>query len=162
MAPLPKTNAMRALDARGIAYEVLVYGKPDDEFHTAVDVAAMLGLPPQEVYKTIVVLRDGGRPLLVMVAADREIDLRLLAHEIGAKRVYIAPRHEAERMTGLRVGCISALALLGKPFESFLDRPGESLDRIAVSAGQRGQQIRLATPDLLAVSGARVIAATAT
>jgi Cys-tRNA(Pro)/Cys-tRNA(Cys) deacylase len=184
MAPAIKTNAMRALDARGIPYEVLAYGTAE-EFHTAVEVAELLGLSPDEVYKTIVVMPERGRPLLVMVAAHREIDLRVLARSLGEKpeptglprlgtpfRGYrargaggaglrVASQKEAESLTGLRVGGISALALLGRPFEALLDRPAASLERVAVSAGQRGLQLRLATADLLAVTGARLVEATA-
>src|SRR5579859_3491114 len=156
MKPAARTQAMRVLDARGVAYDVLVYGTPDD-FHTAVEVAALLGLPPDEVYKTIVVLPDSGRPLLVMLAAHREIDLRLLARSLGQKRLRLASLKDAESLTGLRVGCISPLSLLGQPFDPVLDRPATVVPRIALSAGQRGLQLRVATADVLAVTGARIV-----
>jgi len=160
MAAAVKTNAMRALDQRGVPYEALVYST-SDEFKTAVEVASLLGLPPDQVYKTIVVLSDGGARYLVMVAAHREIDLKLLARSAEEKRLRLASLKEAESLTGLRVGCISALALLGRPFTPLLDRPAATLEHIVVSAGQRGQQIRLATTDLLAVTVARLVDATA-
>ena len=156
----PKTQAMRALDARGVPYRVLVYGT-DGAFHPAVEVAALLGLPPEEVYKTIVVLPDEGKPLLVMLAAHREIDLRLLARALGRKRLRLASLNEAESLTGLKAGCISPVSLLARPFEVVLDRPGAALDHLVLSAGQRGLQLEVTTADLLALTGALVVEVTA-
>ncbi len=153
----PKTNAMRALDSHHIAYQPYYYS---DEIHSADGVAAALGLPPSEVYKTLVVLRDKGRPMLVIVAGDRELDPRMFAHSIGEKAVRMAPMREAERLTHLKVGGISALALLGRGFEVFLDRPALDLETVLVSAGQRGINLRIAVPDLIRVTGAKVVEAT--
>ena len=158
--PLEKTNAMRALEQRKIPYEAIVYGEPT-EFHTATEVAEILGQPVDAVYKTIVVLRDKGKPLLVMVAADREVDLRLLAKAIGEKRLRVATLKEAESLTGLQVGGISALALLNKGFEPLLDASARDQPTLYVSAGRRGMQIKLATGDLIKVTGAKLVTATA-
>ena len=65
-----------------------------------------------QVYKTLVALADGGRRLLVMTPGDRELDLRLVARGVGAKSARMALQREAERLTGLKVGGISPLALL--------------------------------------------------
>lgn len=159
-APIEKTNAMRALEQRQIAYQALRYGDPG-EFHTAVEVAELLGQPVEQVYKTIVVLREKGRPLLVMVQADREIDLRRLAKSTGDKKLQPATLKEAEKLTGLQVGGISALALLNKGFEPVIDAPALRLDRVYVSAGRRGTQIGLMVADLIQVTGAKVVSATA-
>ena len=157
--PVEKTNAMRALEQRKIAYEPVVYGDAET-FHTGTEVAAMLEQPVEAVYKTLVVLRDKGKPLLVMIAADREVDLRLLAKEIGEKKLQMATLKEAEKLTGLQVGGISALALLNKGFEALLDAPALQQTRVYVSAGRRGMQIKLAVSDLLKVTGAKVVHAT--
>lgn len=157
--PLDKTNAMRALEQRKIAYEPVVYGDVET-FHTATEVAEMLGQPVEAVYKTLVVLRDKGKPLLVMIAADREVDLRLLAKEIGEKKLQMATLKEAEKLTGLQVGGISALALLNKGFDALLDAPALQQTSLYVSAGRRGMQLKLAVSDLLKVTGARVVHAT--
>ncbi len=159
-APVEKTNAMRTLEQRRIAYQAVRYGGPD-EFHTAVEVAEMLSQPVEQVYKTIVVLRERGKPLLVMVQADREIDLRRLAKSTGDKKLQPATLKEAERLTGLPVGGISALALLNKGFEAVIDAPALRLDRVYVSAGRRGVQLGLAVADLIKVTGAKVVTATA-
>jgi Cys-tRNA(Pro)/Cys-tRNA(Cys) deacylase len=153
-----KTNAMRALDARGIPYAVFTY---PESVHSAVEAAELLGVPPGQVFKTLVVLADpGGRQLLVVTPGDRELDLRLVARGVGAKAAHMALQRDAERLTGLKVGGISPLALLHKRFEVYLDAPGAALDELYINGGQRGVNLRLRVADLLAVTGAKVIAAT--
>lgn len=156
---IEKTNAMRALEQRKVPYTPVVYGD-GTEFKPAVEVAELLGQPVEAVYKTIVVLRDKGKPLLVMVAADREIDLRLLAKSINEKKLRPATLKEAEALTGLQVGGISALALLNKGFEVLIDAPALQQREVYVSAGRRGMQIGLAVTDLLRVTGAKAVTAT--
>ena len=89
-----KTNAMRALDQRRVPYTVYTFSP---EIHSADGVAAALGLPARMVYKTLVVVRPHGRPALVMVPGDRELDLRLLARALNEKTLAMASQREAER-----------------------------------------------------------------
>ncbi len=152
-----KTNAMRALDQRRVPYEAFPFS-PD--IHSADGVAAILGVPPSTVYKTLVVLRPRGHPLLVMVAGDRELDLRLLARSLGEKTLDMATHKQAESLTGLLVGGISALALLGRGFDVCIDQPALSLEQVFVSAGQRGLNLRLSVQQLIQVTGARPVEAT--
>jgi Cys-tRNA(Pro)/Cys-tRNA(Cys) deacylase len=153
----PKTNAMRALDQRHITYTPFFYS---DAIHSAAEVAPLLGVPAAEVFKTLVALADDGRQLLVITPGDRELDLRLVARGVGAKSVHMALQRDAERLTGLKVGGISPLALLGKRFEVYLDAPGAALDALYINGGQRGVNLKLRVADLLAVTGARIIEAT--
>jgi Cys-tRNA(Pro)/Cys-tRNA(Cys) deacylase len=155
----PKTNAMRALDQRHISYTPFYY---PDTIHSAQEVAALLGAPPGQVFKTLVALTSDGRQLLIMVPGDRELDPRLTARGVGAKSVRMALQRDAERLTGLKVGGISPLALLGRRFEVYLDAPGAALEELYLNGGQRGVNVRLRVADLLAVTGARVIEASAT
>jgi Cys-tRNA(Pro)/Cys-tRNA(Cys) deacylase len=148
----PRTNSMRLLDANKVAYEVVTFS-PD--LHSAVEVAEATGLDPDTVYKTLVVQRPRGKPLLVMVAADKQIDLHVLAASVGEKKLSMASHHDAEVLTGLQVGGISALALLNRGFDVCLDRAALGLDRILVSAGRRGIDLSLAVADLVRVTGAR-------
>jgi len=157
VAMAEKTNAMRVLEARKVRYEVFTFSP---EIHSADEVAEALGLPPDEVYKTLVVLRPKGKPMLIMVAADKELDLKKVAQAVGEKKVRMALHREAEELTGLQVGGISALALLGRPFDIFVDRPATERSHVLVSAGQRGVDLRVAVPDLIRVTRARVIDAT--
>lgn len=154
----PKTNAMRALDAHKIAYSTFLYA---ETIHSADEVATLLDVPASQVYKTLVMLADGGRRLLVMAPGDREIDLRLVAREVGAKSAQMAAQREAERLTGLKVGGISPLALLDKRFEVYLDATAATLDELYLNGGQRGINIKLRVSDLLAITNARLITATA-
>lgn len=153
-AYIEKTNAMRALGRRRIPCEAITY---DPAAHDAGEVAALLGLPPERVDKTLVVLRDQGLPLLAMASASTELDLNKLARELGEKRVVIAPRREAERLTGLRVGGIGTLALLGKRVDASIDAAARNLDRLFVNGGRRGLHLNLSTPDLVAVTAARYV-----
>ena len=155
---LPKTNAMRALDAHKIPYESFFY---PETIHSADEVAALLGAPASHVFKTLVVLADGGRRLLVMAPGDRELDLRLLARSVGAKSAHMALQREAEQLTGLKVGGISPLALLEKRFEVYVDESAAALEELYLNGGQRGVNVKLRVSDLLAMTDARLIAATA-
>ena len=115
-----KTNSMRALEALKIPYEVFTF---PPEVHSASGVADAVGLPYEQVYKTLVALRPEGKPMLIMIASDRELDLKQVARSVGEKKVRMASHKEAEALTGLQVGGISALALLNRPLDVFIDRP---------------------------------------
>ena len=152
-----KLNSMRWLEAQGISYEVLVF---PDSLHSAAGVAAYYSLPPAHVYKTLVVVLAPGKPALVLIAGDRELQLKRLAQSLGEKKLRMATQKEAEAWTGLQVGGISALALSHRGFPVYIDRPATTLDEIIVSAGQRGMDVRLAVPDLIRVTGATFVEAT--
>jgi Cys-tRNA(Pro)/Cys-tRNA(Cys) deacylase len=145
------------LEAQGISYEVLVF---PDSIHSAAGVAAYYGLPPAHVYKTLVVVLAPGKPALVLIAGDREIQLKRLAQSLGEKKLRMATQKEAEAWTGLQVGGISALALSHRGFPVYIDRLATTLDEIIVSAGQRGMDVRLTVPDLVRVTGATFVEAT--
>jgi Cys-tRNA(Pro)/Cys-tRNA(Cys) deacylase len=155
-----KNNVTRLLDSRKIAYATTEYD--GSQFHSADEVAQLIGAPVEQVYKTIVVLREDKtrKPLLVMAAAPREIDLKKLAASLGEKKLRIAKHDEAEALTGLQVGGISALALLSKPFEVCLDRSALDFERIHISGGQRGLDVQLGVKDLIALTRAKMVEAT--
>ena len=152
-----KTNAMRLLDKRHIPYTAFTY---PETLHSAPEVAQALDVPVDQVFKTLVVFADEGWPLLVVAPGNRELEPRLVAHAVGAKQVHMAPRREAERLTGLKVGGISPLALLDKHFAIYLDESAAGLEEIYINGGQRGVNLRLRVTDLLAVTGAKLIRAT--
>lgn len=152
-----KTNSMRALEAHKIPYDVFTF---PPEVHSASGVADAVGLPYEHVYKTLVALRPEGKPMLIMIAGHQELDLKRVAKSVGEKKVRMASYKEAEDLTGLQVGGISALALLNRPFDVFIDRPATELSHILVSAGKRGINLRLPVADLIRVTHARVIEAT--
>ena len=152
-----KLNSIRVLQAQGVRYEVLSF---PDTIQSAVGVAAYSSLPPAQVYKTLVVVLSQGKPALVLIAGDREIQLKQLAQALGEKKLRMATQKEAEAWTGLKVGGISALALLHRGFPVYIDRAAAALDEIVVSAGQRGMDIRLTVPDLVRVTRAVFVEAT--
>ncbi len=152
-----KLNSMRLLEQQKVDY--ITHEFPDT-IHSADGVADYLGKPRDSVYKTLVVLPPAGKPMLVMVAGSRELDLKKLAKAVGAKKVQMASHKEAEQLTGLLTGGISALALLHKNFSVYLDQPALQLERILVSAGKRGVNLDLPVQDLIRVTRAKVIEAT--
>jgi Cys-tRNA(Pro)/Cys-tRNA(Cys) deacylase len=150
-----KTNSMRLLESRHIAYRVHEFST---EIRSAEDAAQVMGARPSQVFKTLVVLRERGRPLLVIVPGNKALDLKLLAKAAGEKKLHMATHKEAEALTGLEVGGISALALLNKGFDVYADEAILSLPEVYVSAGQRGINLSLRPQDLLQVTRARVAA----
>lgn len=152
-----KLNSMRILEQQKVSYTVREF---PDTIHSADGVADHFGLPRESVYKTLVVLPNTGKPILIMVSGSRELDLRKLAAAVGQKKVQMAAHKEAERLTGLQTGGISALALLHKNFAVYLDQPALALERILVSAGKRGVNLELSVQDLIRVTKAKVVEAT--
>jgi Cys-tRNA(Pro)/Cys-tRNA(Cys) deacylase len=112
------------------------------------------------VYKTLVVQPGQGKPVLVLVAGCRELDLKKVAKALGQKKVQMATHKDAETWTGLQTGGISALALLHKKFSVYIDRRALALTRILMSAGKRGVNLELAVADVLKLTRATAIDAT--
>jgi Cys-tRNA(Pro)/Cys-tRNA(Cys) deacylase len=149
-----KLNSMRLLEQHKVPYEVLEY--PDD-LRDAEAIAEVLGVPPHIVYKTLVIEPDGGgKPMLVMLASNRQLDLKKLAAISGHKKVRMAAHKDAEAQTGLKVGGISALALTQKHWTVFLDEPATQMQHILISGGQRGVQLRVPVIALMGLVRARV------
>jgi Cys-tRNA(Pro)/Cys-tRNA(Cys) deacylase len=153
----PKPLAVRMLEQRKVPHHVFTF---DDSIRSAAEVARQTGMPPGQVLKTLVVELDPprGKPYLVMVPSDMEIELKALARSLGVKALRMASHADAERHTGLKVGGISALALLGKGFPVLIEEGAVGHADVLVSAGQRGFDVRLAVHDLLALTGARPVA----
>lgn len=149
-----KTIAMRTLDAKNIPYEVFTY---DMAVRDATLVADEIGVSHQQVFKTLVVVRETGKPFLVMIPADRQLNLKRFAKQIGEKKVKMASHNQAEELTGLQVGGISTLALLNRGFGIYLDESAESFDQIVISGGKKGLQVKLAVRDLIIITQARLI-----
>lgn len=149
-----KTLAMRVLEGMKISYQVITY---DDQLRDAEEIARQIGVEPARVFKTLVVTQPNGKPLLVMLPADKQLDLKLLAKAVGRKKVSMASQREAEQLTGLQVGGISALALLNRGFVIFADTHIQDHESVFVSAGKRGLQIQVAAGDLVRATGSRIL-----
>jgi Cys-tRNA(Pro)/Cys-tRNA(Cys) deacylase len=153
-----KPLAIRMLEQKKIPHRVFEF---DDTIRSAQEVARVTGTPPDQVLKTLVVEQEppGGKPFLVMMPSSLEIDLKVLAQSLGLKRLRMASHRDAEAYTGLKVGGISALALLGKGFPVLIEETATLFDDVLVSAGQRGWDVRLRLADLLELTGARPVRA---
>ncbi len=144
-----KLNSMRLLEQHKIPYEVVEFS---DELRDAEEIAEVLGMLPDLVYKTLVVQAEGNpKPFLVLIASDRKLDLKRIAAMAGEKKVRMAAHKDAEALTGLKVGGISALALTHKNWTVFLDQPATEHQHILVSAGQRGLDLRVPTMALIGI-----------
>lgn len=152
-----KLNSMRLLEQQKIKFTLREF---PDTIHSADGVADHFGLPHDLVYKTLVVLPPQGKPMLIMVAGSRELDLKKVAKATGHKKVQMASKKEAESLTGLQTGGISALALLHKNFTVYIDQPALEMDRILVSAGKRGVNLELPIQDLMRVTKAKAVEVT--
>ncbi|MCB0195405.1 MAG: aminoacyl-tRNA deacylase [Anaerolineae bacterium] len=152
-----KLNSMRLLEQKKVAFTVRDF---PDTIHSADGVADHFGLPHDVVYKTLVVLPPKGKPMLIMVAGSRELDLKKVAKATGYKKVQMASKKEAESLTGLQTGGISALALLHKSFTVYIDKPAIELDNILVSAGKRGVNLELPVKDLIKITKAKAVEVT--
>lgn len=139
---------MRVLEQHGIPYETFEFSP---EIHSAEGVAAALSLPPAIVFKTLVTLKGDGKPALAIIPGPAALDLKALAAVLGEKKMSMAAHAEAERLTGLKVGGISPLALLHKRWEIALDASAQDHPAIVISAGQRGINLRIPTEALTAL-----------
>lgn len=153
----PKTNATRLLDKHRVTYTTFTY---PETVHSADEVALLLGVPANQVFKTLVALADSTRHLLIIVPADRKVNLRRAAQAIHAKHLHMALQRDAERLTGLKVGGISPFALLDKHFEIYLDASSTQLETLYINGGQRGINLRVRVADLISLTGATIINAT--
>jgi Cys-tRNA(Pro)/Cys-tRNA(Cys) deacylase len=142
-----KTNAARQLDALGISYELRTYDVDPDDL-TAISVARKIGLPPEQVFKTLVTRTHDAEHLFAVVPGDAELDLKKLAAVASTRKVELASLKDVEPLTGYIRGGVTVLAAK-KPFPAFADETIELFDVISISAGQRGLQIFLAPADYL-------------
>ncbi len=158
MAEPFKNNVTRFLDSKKVRYQVFTYAYAEG-VHSAVEVAAAIGLPPEQVFKTLVALADDPRhkPMLVITPGPETLELRVFAKAANLKKVKMATHEQAEALTGLQTGGISALALINRGFEVYLDDRALSFEQIAVSAGQRGANLLLPVKELVRLVNARVV-----
>jgi Cys-tRNA(Pro)/Cys-tRNA(Cys) deacylase len=147
-----KTNAARQLDALKITYELRAYEVDPDDL-TALSVARKIGLPPEQVFKTLLTQTSEKEHLFAVVPGDSELDLKKLAAAAGVRKAELAPLKEVEPLTGYIRGGVTVLAAK-KPFRAFADETIELWDVISVSAGQRGLQLILSPADYLRATAA--------
>ena len=149
-----KTNAARLLDSLGITYELRSYAVDPDDL-TAISVAKKIGMPLEQVFKTLLTRTSDHSYLFAVVPGDTELDLKKLAAVAGVRKAELAALKDVEPLTGYIRGGVTVLATK-KPFPAFADETLELFDHISVSAGQRGLQIVLSPADYLRATEATV------
>lgn len=141
-----KTNAARILDEMKISYQLIEYAV-DEEHLDAVHVAESVGMPANQVFKTLVVRGDKNGIMYAVIPGDGELDLKALAKVSGNKRAELVPLKEVLPLTGyIRGGCSPLGAK--KAYPVYMDSSSNQWKQIAISAGQRGMQIFAAPGDL--------------
>lgn len=146
-------NVTRFLDSRKVKYAA--HQIPPEKLG-AVEAADLMGVPHDQVFKTIVTKREKGKPVLAVIPGPRTVDLKMLASFLGEKKMVLPTEREAEQLTGLQAGGISPLALINKGFQVVLDSAAGEFEQIFVSGGQRGLDIQLPVKDLIRLTNAKV------
>ena len=139
-----KTNATRVLDSLGIQYELRDYEVDPGDLR-AETVAARIGLPPEQVFKTLVARGDRNGVCFAVIPGNAELDLKALAKLSGDRKIEVVPLKEVQPLTGYIRGGVTVLAAK-KDFPAYVDETVILFDLISVSAGMRGTQILIA-PD---------------
>lgn len=148
-----KTNAVRLLETLGVKHDVRTYDVDPGDLSAAA-VAAKVGLPLEQVWKTLVCRGDRTGPLFAVLAGDMELDLKALAQVTGDRKVETVPLKEVQPLTGYVRGGVTALAAK-KDYPVVVDETVILHDLISVSGGARGLQVFLAPDDYLRVTRAR-------
>lgn len=151
-----KTNAIRILESLSIPFELRSY-QVDLEDLSASTVAAKVGMPITQVYKTLLCRGDRVGPIFAVVAGDCELDLKVLARSSGDRKCSLIPLKEVQPLTGYVRGGVTVLGAR-KTFAVFADGSLVAHERISVSAGMRGLQVILAPNDYVRATQARLVA----
>ena len=151
-----KTNAARLLDQIGIQYELREY-EVDPNDLAAETVAAKIGMPAEQVFKTLLARGDRNGSIMAVIPGDQELDLKALAGAAGERKIQLVPVKELQSLTGYIRGGVTALAAK-RDFPVYADETIELFDVISVSAGMRGLQILIAPADYLRATKATIVA----
>ena len=152
MAKTVKTNAARILDSLGVPYELHEYEVDPDDL-AAESVAAKIGMPSEQVFKTLLARGDRNGPCFAVIPGNYELDLKALAKLSGDRKVELVPLKEVQPMTGYIRGGVTVLGAK-KEFPVYVDETLELWDVVSVSAGVRGTQVLLAPADYLRIARA--------
>ena len=153
---MQKTNAVRLLDQLGIRYELREYDVDPDDL-AAETVARKIGLPSEQVFKTLVARGDRHGVCLAVIPGNAELNLKSLATASGDRKIQLVPMKELLGLTGYIRGGVTAIS--GKrDYPVYVDETIELFDVISISAGVRGIQILLAPNDYLQITTATMAA----
>jgi Cys-tRNA(Pro)/Cys-tRNA(Cys) deacylase len=144
---MKKTNAARFLDGLKISYKLSEY-EIDESNLSAESVAKKVGLPPEQVFKTLVARGDKTGVLMACIPGNAELDLKAMATVSGNKKVEMVPMKEIQQLTGYIRGGVSPIGTK-KHYPIFLDESAMRFPFISISAGARGSQIFISPRDLI-------------
>jgi Cys-tRNA(Pro)/Cys-tRNA(Cys) deacylase len=153
-----KTNAARILEDLGISFTLQEY-EVDPEDLSAGAVAQKIGLPLEQVFKTLLTTTGRDQYVFAVIPGDAELDFKKLARAAGVRKAEMVALKDVQPLTGYIRGGVTVFGAK-KPFPAFADETIEIFDLISVSAGQRGTQILLAPQDYLRAAKATVAALT--
>src|SRR5262249_32263084 len=149
-----KTNAVRLLEEMRVRYELRAYEVDPDDL-TAQTVADKIGLPAEQVFKTLVVRGDRHGVCFAVVPGDCRLDLKALATLTGDRKVETVPLNDVQPLTGYVRGGVTVLGAK-KAYPVYVDETIELFEVVSVSAGRRGLQILLAPAAYLQATGGRL------
>jgi Cys-tRNA(Pro)/Cys-tRNA(Cys) deacylase len=149
-----KTNAARLLDQMAIHYELREYEVDPDDLAPET-VAAKIGLPPKQVFKTLVARGDRNGIVMAVIPGDQDLNLKALAATAGERKIQLVPVRELQTLTGYIRGGVTALAAK-RDFPVFVDETIELFDVVSISAGVRGTQILISPADYLRATKGRL------
>ena len=149
-----KTNGARILESLGIAFELREY-EVDPEDLSAITVARKIGMPAEQVFKTLLTSDGQHTYLFAVIPGDAELDFKKLARAAGLRKAEMVPLKDVQPLTGYVRGGVTVFGAK-KPYPVFVDETAVLFDRISVSAGTRGTQLILAPEDYLRAAEARV------
>jgi Cys-tRNA(Pro)/Cys-tRNA(Cys) deacylase len=153
MSTTHKTNALRMLESLGIPHEVAAHPVGEEHFD-AVEVAQLLGVSPDILFKTLVARGGPDEIFVFCVPGNAELDLKKAARVTGARKVDLVPLKELTELTGYVRGGCSPLGMK-KKFPTWIDEIASAQGKIFVNAGARGMQVSIAPGDLLRAADAR-------
>jgi Cys-tRNA(Pro)/Cys-tRNA(Cys) deacylase len=149
-----KTNAVRLLDSLGVQYRLREYEVDPDDL-AAESVAAKIGVPPEQVFKTLLARGDRNGPMFAIIPGNYELDYKVLAKLSGDRRVELVSLKEVQPLTGYIRGGVTVLGAK-KDYPVYADETIELWDVISISAGVRGTQLLIAPVDYLRITNATV------
>ena len=147
-----KTNVMRVLDGKKIAYESHAY--TPDATMSGEEIASLLGEDPDKVFKTLVTQGKSGAYYVFVVPVKAELDLKKAAKVSGEKSISMIKQKDLLPLTGYVHGGCSPIGMK-KQFPTFIHETATTRDHVFVSAGKVGFQIELSPADLLSVTGCK-------
>jgi Cys-tRNA(Pro)/Cys-tRNA(Cys) deacylase len=149
-----KTNAARYLDSLNISYELRDYALDTEDF-SAIIVAEKIGLPPEQVFKTLLCVTSDKEHVFAVVPGNAELDFKKLAHAVGARKADMVSLKDIQPLTGYIRGGVTVFGAK-KNFPVYVDETVELFDTVSVSAGIKGTQIVLSPADYIRASQATV------